>query len=120
MYLTRRDLIGTAVTALIVLAYAANVQDWWYLGDNRAAAVTMLVVGFVGCPLAARFEEEKLRSAPFLVLGALGIVAFVLGLIAIITAEQWALLALTIVVVALWVGTTLRHAVTPARPLAAH
>jgi hypothetical protein len=103
-----------------VLAYVANTESWWYLGDNRAAAATMLVIGFVGCPLAARVEDEKLRSAPFVVLGALGIAAFVLGIVAIVTAEQWALLALTLVVVALWVGTTLRHAVTPARPLATH
>jgi hypothetical protein len=54
------------------------------------------------------------------VLGALGIVAFALGIVAIVSAEQWALLALTLVVVALWVGTTLRHGVTPARPLATH
>lgn len=118
MYLTRRDLVGTAVTALIVLAYAANVQGWWYLEGNRTAAVTMLVIGLVGCPLAARFEDERLRSAPFVALGLLGVVAFALGIVAIATGEQWALLGLTIVVVVLWAGTTLRHAVTPVRPLA--
>jgi hypothetical protein len=116
MYLTRRDLVGTLVTALIVLVYVANTQGWWYLGDNRAAGITMLVIGFAGCPLAARVEDEKLRSAPFVVLGALGVLAFALGIVAIVTAEQWALLALTLVVVALWLGTTLRHAVTPVRP----
>jgi hypothetical protein len=37
---------------------------------------------------------------------------------AIVTAAPWALLWLAIVVVVLWVGTTVRHAVTPSRPLA--
>jgi hypothetical protein len=37
----------------------------------------------------------------------------VLAVLAIVTAAQWALLALAIVVVALWAGTTLRHVATP-------
>jgi FtsH-binding integral membrane protein len=118
--LTRRDVVGTMVAALTVLIYAANLQDWGYLGSNRWAAVTMLAIGFIGCPLAARLEDENLLSAPIVLLGVLGAVALVLGIIAIVTAAQWALLALTIVVVALWVGATLRHALTPAHPLAAH
>jgi hypothetical protein len=39
--------------------------------------------------------------------------------LAIVTAAQWALLGLAILVVALWAGTTLRHAVTPPPRLAA-
>lgn len=119
MYLTRKDLVGTAVAALIVLAYVANVQDWWYLGSNRWAGATMLAVGLVGCPLAARLEGETLTSTPIVLLGLLGVAAFVLALTAILTAAQWALAGLAIVVVVLWAGTTLRHAVTPPpRPVA--
>jgi hypothetical protein len=118
--LTRRDVFGTLVVALIVLAYVANVQDWWYLGSNRWAAVTMLVVGFVGCSLAARFEDATSHVTPLALLGMLGVVALVVGIVAIVTAAQWALLALMITVVALWVGTTIRHATTPAYPLPAH
>ena len=118
--LTRRDLAGTFVAALAVLVYAASGQDWWYLGSNRWAAATMLAIGAIGCPLAARLEDEKLASVPIVLLGALGVGALVLGIVAIVTAAQWALLALTIVIVVLWAGATLRHAVTPARPLAAH
>ena len=119
MFLTRKDAVGTVVAALIVLAYVANVQDWWYLGSNRWAAVTMLAVGLVGCPLAARLVGEEL-SSPIVLLGALGVVALALGTVAIVTAAQWALLALVVVVVVLWAGTTLRHAVTPVHPLPSH
>ena len=63
MYLTRRDLIGTVVAALVVVVYVANVQEWWYLSSNSWAAVTMLVFGVVGCPLGARLVGEKLSSA---------------------------------------------------------
>jgi hypothetical protein len=119
MYLTRRDLVGTLVAALIVAVYVANVQDWWYLGSNRWAAATMLAIGVVGCPLGARLEGERLTSTPIVLLALLGAVALALAVIAIVTAAQWALLGVAIVVVVLWAGTMLRHAVTsPPRPLA--
>jgi hypothetical protein len=118
MVLTRKDLAGTAVAVLVVLVYAANVQqDWWYLGSNRWAAVTMAAIAAVGCPLGARLEEGK-PSVPFVVLGLLGVAALALAIVAIVSAAQWALLALAIVVVVLWAGTTVRHALTPPRRLA--
>ena len=119
MSLTRKDLAGTTVAALVVLVYAANVQDWWYLGSNRWAAVTMLAVGAIGCPVGARIVGERLTSPPIMLLGLLGVAALVLAVLAIVTAAQWALLGLAILVVALWAGTTLRHAVTPPPRLAA-
>lgn len=118
--LTRRDSFGTLVVALIVLAYIANVQDWSYLGSNRWAAVTMLVVGVIGCQLAARFDDASSHLTPLALLGMLGVAALVFGIVAIVTAAQWALLALTITVVVLWAGTTIRHAATPSYPLPAN
>jgi predicted branched-subunit amino acid permease len=119
MFLTRKDLAGAIVAALAVLVYAANVQDWWYLGSNRAAAVTMLVVGVIGCPVGARIVGEKLTSPAIIGLGLLGLVALVVAILAIVTAEQSALLALAVLVVVLWAGATLRHAVTPPPQLTA-
>ena len=118
MYLTRKDLSGAVVAALVVLVYAANVEAWWYLGSNRWAAVTMLGVGAVGCSAGARIVDEKLTSPPIVLLGLLGVAAVVLAVLAIVTAAQWALLGLAIVVVGLWAGTTTRHAVTPPPRLA--
>ena len=118
VYLTWRDLAGAAVAALVGLAYVANVQDWWYLGSNRWAAVTMVAIGAVGCRLGARLVGEDLTSLPIMLLGLLGVAALTLAILAIVTAAQWALLALAILVVALWGGATLRHAVTPAPRLA--
>lgn len=119
MYLTAKDLAGTVVAALVVLIYAANVEGWWYLGSNRWAAVTMLAVGAVGCPVGARIVGERLTSLPIMLLGFLGVVALVLAVLAIVTGSQAALLALAILVVALWAGATLRHAFTPPpQPLA--
>ena len=85
-----------------MLAYIANVQDWSYLGSNRWAAVTMLVVGVIGCQLAARFDDASSHLTPLALLGMLGVAALVFGIVAIVTAAQWALFALTITVVVLW------------------
>jgi hypothetical protein len=121
MTLTRRDLGATVLAALVVLVYAANVQGWWYLGDNRWAAVTMLAIGAIGCPLGARVDEiEKEVTLPIVLLGTLGVTALVLGVIAIVSAAQWALLTLATVLIVLWAGTTVRHATTTPRPVAAH
>lgn len=117
IFLTGRDLAGTAVAALVVLVYFANVQDWWF-GSNRWAAVTMLAIGAVGCPVGARIEGENLTSPAIVLLGLLGVAALVLAVLAIVTGAQWALLAVAIVVVVLWAGATLRHAVTPPPRLA--
>ncbi len=117
MPLTGKDVGGTVVAALVVLVYAANVQEWWYLGSNRWAAVTMVAIGALGCPLGARLEQMK-PSAPVVLLGLLGVAALVLSILAIVTATQWALLTLAIVLVALWAGTTVRHSLAPPRRLA--
>lgn len=117
MVLTRKDLAGTTVAALVVLVYIANIQEWWYLVSNRWAAVTMLAIGAIGCSLGARIENEK-PSAPIVLLGLLGVATLALAVVAIVTAAQWALGALCISIVALWAGATLRHSVTPPRGLA--
>ena len=113
MFLTRKDLAGAFVAALVVLVCVTNAQSWWYLGSNRWAAVTMLAIGAIGCPLGARLEGEMLTSTPIVLLGTLGVIALALAVLAIVTGAQWAVLALAIVVVALWAGATLRHALTP-------
>jgi hypothetical protein len=121
MTLTRKDLGATVLAALVVLVYVANVQGWWYLGDNRWAAVTMLAIGAISCPLGARVDEiERGVTTPIVLLGVLGVTALVLGILAVVTAAQWALAALAVVLIVLWAGTTLRHLATPPRPLSAH
>ena len=117
MFLARRDLAGTAVAVFAVAVYASNSHDWWYLGSNRWAAVTMLAVGALGCPLGARLVGETL-SAPLVLLGLLGVVALVLAVVAIVTTAQWALFGLCVAIVALWAGTTVRHGVIPPTRLA--
>ncbi len=121
MTLTRKDLGATVLAALVVLVYVANVQGWWYLGSNRWAAVTMLAIGAISCPLGARVDEiERGVTTPIVVLAVLGVTALVLGIIAIVSAAQWALLTLAIVLIVLWAGATMRHMAVPPQPAAVH
>jgi hypothetical protein len=102
-----------AAAALAILIYVANVEGWWDLGSNRLAAVTMLAVGAIGCSVGARIVDEKVTSPAIAALGVLGLTALVIALVSIATAAQWALFMLAALVVVLWAGATLRHAVTP-------
>ena len=56
------------MAVLAVLAYVANVQDWWYLGSNRWAAVTIVAVGAIGW-------MKHMYPAPWMVfaLGTIGV-----------------------------------------------
>jgi phosphatidylserine synthase len=112
MSLTGKDAGGAVVAALVALVYAANTQGWWYLGNDRWAIVTMAGVGFLGCSSGRAFEG-KAPKAPVVLLGLLGLAVLVLAVVAIVVGSHALLLALTIALLALWAGSTLRHAATP-------
>jgi hypothetical protein len=117
MTLTRRDLGATALTALVVLIFAATHQgwDWPLVGDSRRwAAAVVLVLGIGGCALGSPGKGVVTR-----VLAALGVLAAVLGVLALVTGSLTALSLLVLVVVLLWAASTVGHALhPPARPIA--
>jgi hypothetical protein len=108
MTLTRKDGAALAVAAWVVLVYVANTQDWWYLGSNRWAIATMTVGGVIGCSLGSAFPGKPTPMVGLL--SALGVAALVLVVVGLVTGSHAMLLALTIVLLVLWLGTTLRHA----------
>ena len=116
MALTGKDFGAALVAAVAVLVLVANLQGWGYLESNRWAAATLLGVGMVGCSLGSAFEGRQARG-PIVLLSALGVAALVLAVLAVVTAAQWAVVALALVLVAPWLGSTVRHALTPHRPL---
>jgi hypothetical protein len=118
MTLTRKDLAASVIAALVLLVYVANAQSWWYLGGNRAAAVTMALVGGLGCPLGARAGEERQQTLAISLLRLLGLASLALAITAIAAAEQWALASLATLLIVLWAGTTLRHTLVPPGRLA--
>ncbi len=117
MTLTPKDAAATVVAVLVALVFVANVQDWWYLGSDRWATVTMVVIGGLGCPLGARLQSTAFDATTAL-LGTLGLAALVLAVVGIVLGSHGLLLALTIVLLALWAGTTMRHGAAPPRAVA--
>lgn len=118
MGLTRKDFGATVVAALAVLVYLANRGAWDVplIGDsNRWAIVALGFVGMVGCSTGARPLDAQGKAFRNL-LGALGGASVVLFVIGLIGGAQWPLTWMAIVVVALWAGTTLRHALYPPAP----
>ncbi|HET8528186.1 MAG TPA: hypothetical protein VFL60_04690 [Gaiellaceae bacterium] len=114
----RKDLAATALTALAVLAFAATHQGWnvWLVGgSHRWAAAAVLALGMGACALGSPG-----RGAATRVLAVLGVVAFVLGVLALATGSLTPLSLLVVDVVLLWAAATARHLVQPPRPSAQH
>jgi len=114
MRLSWKDGLGTLLTAgaVAVALAVTNGWSWPFLGDARAGVLALAILGFASCPFATRMGPETRWTSPYLVLTAiLGVAA--IGLIAWgLFANSLAVLGyLTIVVVAMWFVTSIRHLV---------
>src|SRR5689334_20936659 len=107
MTVRRKDLVATALTALVVLTFTATHQGWDVplVGDStRWATVVILVLGAVTCGLG---EAQELGRHKFA--AALGIAALVCAVTALVTGSLTALSLLVIDIVALWAVSTFGH-----------
>ena len=113
-----KDVVATGLTLLAALAFLSTHEGWgdWIIGDSRtwaAAAITLL--GIATCGLGA---PSKGKATKFL--ATLGILAFVLAVLALATGSLTPLSLLVVDIVLLWALSTLRHMVHDVRkPLAA-
>jgi len=122
MRLTWRDGAATVLAALVVAVLLALTQGWSWppLGDFRAGVVALAVIGFVMCSVGLRangvddFEQPLMIVASVLGAGTLGLIVF-----GLVFATEAIFVALGIMLLALWVLTTVDHALAagPARPL---
>jgi hypothetical protein len=107
MGLTRKDAAATALTALVVVVFAATHQGWnvWLIGgSHRWAAVAILFLGAATC---GQGSPSKGPATTFLV--TLGWAAVVLGVLALATGSLTPLSLLVVDIVLLWFISTLRH-----------
>ena len=125
MTLTRKDAVATFVTALAVLVFLAAHQSWdvWLIGSsNRWAAAAITLLGVAGCALGSAADEmssEGGMSTATRFLSAVGAVTGLLAIWALVSGSLTALSLLTVGIVILWAGSTLRHAWHPThRPVA--
>jgi len=116
MTLTRRDAAATLLTVLAVLVFIATHEGWDVplVGDShRWAAGAIALLGMATCGCGRPGEGAATRM-----LAVLGVIAFVLAIVAIATGSLTPLSLLVADIVLLWLVATLRHASTsPRRPL---
>jgi hypothetical protein len=111
--LTRKDAAATALTNLVVLAYVATHEGWSVplIGDSHHwAAGVIFVLGVATCGLGS-----PAKGAATWLLATLGVLALLLGAIAVATGSLTPLSLLVFDIVLLWWLSTLRHAVHQSR-----
>lgn len=107
MMLSRKDLAATGLTALAVVTFFAAHEGWnvWLVGDShRWAAGVIFVLGILACALGS-----PSRGVATSVLATLGVLAFVLAVLALVTGSLTFLSLLVVDIVVLWVASTVRH-----------
>ena len=116
MSLGIRDLVATILAAattgiLYVQAYNVNVP---ILGSNRLAAVLMLVLGVAMCAVGNRPDTGTAAksNAMNVLMGILGVLILVAGVWALIANAEVMVLVMGSIILAMWLITTLRHALT--------
>jgi hypothetical protein len=107
MMLSRKDVGATALTALVVATFFATHEGWnvWLVGDShRWAAGVILLLGVVTCALGSPGDGSAARLS-----ATLGVLALLLGIVALATASLTALSLLAVDIVVLWALSTRRH-----------
>ncbi|MFI6400611.1 hypothetical protein [Streptomyces sp. NPDC050548] len=122
MRLTWRDAVTSLFMAAIVVIYVAYLRDTgaWLVSSTRGTATAVLVLGAVGGCSLGRIDElftgSRSRTTRIFTLCAslLGVTALSAAIIALVAANAAALAVLFAATMALWVASTVRHALTPA------
>ncbi|MCK2216120.1 hypothetical protein MF672_020290 [Actinomadura sp. ATCC 31491] len=116
MRLTWKDALATVAAAADVAVYVVFTRgaDVWFFNDVRGAAATILVLGLVGgCALSSLAEEFQGRTGYVAVASAIGALALIAGVVALVAASEFALAVLFWSTIALWLVATVRHAFMP-------
>jgi hypothetical protein len=114
MNLPRKDLIATAAVAVAAVLYLLWAADLTLpgMGDARATAASILVLGFVASAFAVVPGFDGLLHGNRAYLAAtvtLGAAALAAGVVALVTSEGLALAGLVGATVALWAISTTHH-----------
>ena len=112
MTLNWKDALATILTAFAVFVFAAAHGSWnvWLVGSsNRWAAGAILLVGIAACSLG-KAGADMGKDTATKTLAAIGTFSLLFAVWALVTGSVTALALLTLSVVVLWGGSTLRHA----------
>lgn len=119
----KRDGLASLFVVIAAAIYAVWVTETGLTGmSTRALGTAVFVLGWAACTrnkaeMAIVYGADRARrrpSMPYVVAASiLGAVAFVAGIIALVSANEAMLATLVIATGALWVIATLRHAFAP-------
>ncbi len=120
MTLTRKDAAATALTVLVVLVFFATHEGWGVplVGEShRWAAGGIMLLGVATCSLGSPASGRGLTTT---LCAALGALALVLAVVALVSGSLTPLSLLVVDIVVLWAISTLGHAVgAPRKPIPA-
>lgn len=112
MRITWRDAVTAALAVLVVLAYLAYVGSWAVpvIGDVRGATLVIGAVGLAMC-IVGGSSSAVIRKDAFLgPLSVLGIGAFLLIVVGLVSAWDLVVPLLTADILLMWAAATVRHA----------
>jgi hypothetical protein len=118
MQLTWRDGAAAVLAALVVTVLLAVTQAWSWplLGDYRSGVIALAILGFIMCSVGLQIAEEtaaeSFRRPPMILCSVLGVAALALVVTGLIFATEPLFVALAIVILALWLVTSIDHAVS--------
>lgn len=104
---SRKDAVATALTSLVVLAFLSTHEGWGVplIGaSHRWAAGAILLLGMLSCSLGSPGKGAVTKLC-----AALGTLALVLAVVALVTGSLTPLSLLVVDIVALWLVATLGH-----------
>ena len=109
------DFVAGMLVAGATTIYAAGLAGA-DLGGVRARASAVFLFGALACGVGARrdaFFGEGAQARSVAALTAIGVMTLIVGVTAMILGSASYLTALMVGIWALWIGTTVRHLLTP-------
>ncbi len=121
MRLRWRDGAATLLAALVVIVTLAVSQAWSWplLNSFRAGVIALAIIGIGMCTAGGMRSTETPSFTPFVaIVSVLGVAALALIIFGLIAGTQAPVVALAVVLVAMWFVTTMDHALagTPGQP----
>lgn len=121
MRLTWRDVETTLLAVLVVGVTLALTQGWSLplLGSYRAGVIALTIIGMAMCAAGGVSTETPSFTQPFVaIVSVVGVAAVGLIILGLTTSTQAPLVALALVLLAMWFVTTVHHALpgTPGQP----
>ena len=110
MALSRKDIVATILVAAATLVTYAKLKgfDWPLLGSWRTTTLVLLTLGFGTCVFVGS-NVVPTKDAWTLLSSTFGALAVILGIIGLSLGSKTACLALSAVIVVLWLISTTHH-----------